>query len=80
MTNYRFFEVYLQILNVIFNLYKYERFKILQDDFKTELSFMRQDTDASLMNELHAATKVPLILTEIEEILHKFSELNPLDN
>lgn len=34
MSNYRFFELYLQILNVIYSLYKIERFNILQEELK----------------------------------------------
>lgn len=74
MTNYRFFELYLHILSVIYNLYKIERFNILQDDFKTEHAFLMQNTEETIVKELTAATRVPLIFPEVETVLKLFYE------
>ena len=39
-----------------------------------------QNTEETLMKELTAATRVPLVFEEIETVLKLFSESNPLNN
>ncbi len=68
MAKYRYFDIYLQILSAILNIYKLERFKILSLEQVDEA--LKADQDQELLRVLRAATKVPLILPDVIEILN----------
>ena len=74
MTEYRYFDIYYSILNAILNLFKLERFNLLQeyqDSSKT-------DEEVNLLRELFAASRVPLVIKEIDEVLSEFSKFSPV--
>lgn len=73
MTNFRYFEIYMSILNAILTLYKLERFNILNLNTNNEMN----SADGEIINELRAAIQVPLILPEIIELLKQFNKINP---
>ena len=78
MTKHRYFDVYLSFMSAIFNLYKLERFNILNEESKIQqvTSAKLEDSEINLFNEIKAAVKVPLIFREIEEILKSFTQFN----
>jgi len=78
LSSHRYFEVYASMLNVILNLYKLERFTMLQRDFQAEVSFARAETEEALLRELTAATKVATVLPEMTQVLREFYGLSPL--
>jgi hypothetical protein len=68
------------MLGAILNLYKLERFNMLDKAGEVE-SIVEgvKGGDGALKRELRAASRVPLIMPEVEQILRHFAEFNPLD-
>ena len=70
MSSLKFFELHHSILNTIFSIYKLERFNILP-------TLITDPTVDNQHLEIIAMLKVPLVPTEIINILTNYSQIDP---
>jgi hypothetical protein len=70
MSQFKYFDLHLSVLNTILSFYKLERFKILA-------GASMDNTINNLQREIRALTQVDMILPEILDILSQYNSIDP---